>query len=88
MLLKDCSACYSCDSDGLRNASYLQVDRYAFTAQVVDSQHAADYVSAQIIEYENFPHRLAIFSEQRVDLVLCSSVFASLICRSQVMVQT
>lgn len=60
----------------------------ALTPQVIDSEHAADYVSSQVIEYQDFPYWVALFIEQGIDLILRGSwIFAGALCRRKVMIE-
>jgi hypothetical protein len=87
MLLKDCSACYSCAQD--RHDGVLQMNCDALAAQIIDSQHTADYVPPQVVEDQHFPHWLAIFCKEGVDLILRScGVVAGAFGGSQIMIQT
>jgi hypothetical protein len=46
------------------------VYRNTFTPQVADPENTAYDIAPKIVEHEDLPHRLALFVEQGVDLVL------------------
>lgn len=63
------------------------MDRDTFAAQVIDSEHTTNDISPQIVEYQDFPHRISIFVHQGVDWLLCSTIsIIGTICVEQVVV--
>ena len=87
MLLEDCSACYSCNPKAQCCNSQVYCD--ALAPQVIDSEDAADDVSAQVVEHEDLPHRFSILGEKGVNLVLCCCcVFAGAFGGSEIVIET
>lgn len=43
----------------------VQMNRYPPSSEIIDSKHAADNISAHIIEDQNLPDRVPIFIQNR-----------------------
>jgi len=54
------AACVSAPGPTVIMYLYIQMYCDAPSSQVLDSQHAADHISSQIVEDQDLPYRLAV----------------------------